>query len=131
MTFYTGKIREPLLEGVEIDLKGQKFTVPPSNIRREKLMIGDSYVLQKGVDHQTPEQQTAFTDALIHVALVALEPNYPELTSALLEEQLQTRDLMPIFIALRKANGFNDEEPAAGEVAGPQGGPATPATGIS
>jgi hypothetical protein len=124
--FYQGKIKEPLLEGVEVVVAGQSFVVPPSNIKREKLMIPDRVVLEKNAVDTSAEQQIAASDALTHIALVALQPNYPELTADMLEEHLKTTDLLVILNGLRKANGLDDDsapETGSGEVRGPQDGP--------
>jgi hypothetical protein len=131
MGWYTGRIREPLLDGVRITLAGQAFIVAPFNIRRMRMTAAARAVLREVGDSKREADSDAAIGAITEIAAVALSANYSEVTATMLEENeaLRAADLSLVLDALRRANGSGDQ--SAGEAGAPAiGASNASATGI-
>ena len=127
MDWYSGKVREPLLDGVQVTLAGQAFIVAPFNIRRMRMTASARAVLREIGESKRDADSDAAIGAITEIAAVALSANYPDVTAALLEENeaLRAPDLGLVLEALRTANG------SGGESAGEAGAPAPGASNAS
>ncbi len=122
MGWYTGKIREPLIEGETVALAGQPFVVAPFNIRRMRMTAGARSILREVGASKRPADSNETIAAITEIAAVALSANYPDITAAMLDEHeaLRPADLRAVLEALGKANGGGDEPP--GEAKAPRSG---------
>ena len=130
MLWYSGKIREPLLDGVQVTVAGQILVVAPFNIRRMRMTAAARAVLREVGEDKRDADSDAAIAAVTEIAAVALSANYPDVTATLLEENevLRATDLSIVLEALRKANGGDK---SAGEAGAPATGASNePATGI-
>ncbi len=104
-----------MFEGIEIDLGGKKYTVPPLNLARLKkaLPILESI---KSLDMENPGSLTMKqADAVIQVIHLALSRNYPEMTEADVEEAVDLGNLMKIIPAIMGLSGLRESgEKSAG-----------------
>jgi hypothetical protein len=94
MTWYTGKVREPLLPGEKVTLKGQEFTIPAFNIRRSR----EAAKARDAMGDAAPESERGIT-GLVGIAAVAMSANYPEMTADLIEQELNVAELTEILKA--------------------------------
>ena len=131
MGWYSGKVREPVLEGVPVTLADQAFIVAPFNIKRMRMTAPARAVLREVGEGEREADSAEAIAAITEIAAVALSANYPDVTATLLEEHeaLRAADLSIVLEALRKANGGDD---AAGEAGAPATGVSNaPATGVA
>jgi hypothetical protein len=131
MGWYSGKVREPLLDGVKVTLVGQAFIVAPFNIRRIRMTAAARAVLREVGEGKQDADSDLAIGAITEIAAVALSANYPDVTAAVLEENeaLRATDLSLVLEALRTANGSGDQ--SAGEAGAPATGASNAwATGI-
>jgi len=94
MTWYTGKIREPLLDGEKVTLKNQEFTIAAFNVRRA-IEVAKA---RDAMGDAKPESEAGIT-GLVAIAAVAMSANYPEVTPDLLFEELSVAELAEILRA--------------------------------
>jgi hypothetical protein len=92
MDWYEGSVRQPLLPGAQIKLRGQTFTIAALNIKRAIESCHAREVLAT-VAPESPEGMSA----LVEMAGIALRGNYPQLTNDLLEEELNVTELAEIL----------------------------------
>jgi hypothetical protein len=94
MSWYQGKVRDPLLPGEPVTLKGQEFTIARLNIKRsiEIAKVRDE------LDGVAPSTEMGI-GMLVRVAGIAIRANYPELDDNLLEEELGVNELAEILKA--------------------------------
>ncbi len=132
MNWYSGKVREPLLDGEAVILAGQAFVVAPFNIRRMRITSHARAVLRAVGESKLVADSDESIGAITEIAAVALSANYPNITPAVLDEQEELRpdDLSAVLEALRKANAGGDED--AGEARAPlNGASSVQTTGIA
>jgi len=130
MGWYSGRVREPLLDGVQVTLAGQVLVVAPFNIRRMRMSAAPRAVLREVGEGKRDADSDSAIAAITEIAALALSANYPDVTAALLEENeiLRAADLSLVLETLRKANGGDD---SVGEAGAPAPGASSgPATGI-
>ncbi len=94
MSWYSGKIREPLLDGEKITLKGQEFVVAAFNIARAL----EAAKARDARGDAAPESEKGII-GLVAIAAVAMSANYPEMTTAMLFEELSVAELGEILRA--------------------------------
>ncbi len=131
MGWYSGRVREPLLDGASVKLAGQEFVVAPFNIRRMRATAKAREVLRRvaqgAIDPDSGEAIAAITE----IAAAALSANYPDISAAVLDdhEGLRPADLTAIIEAVRKVNGGEENGPGEAS-APPRGAWNEPKTGI-
>lgn len=99
MDWYVGKKREPLIEGREVTLAGQVFTVPPLNFKALKRVYHRMGVLGRPDDQE-------FVEVLGLVLHASLARNYPDMTLEMVEDAVDVRDFESVGEAIRAANNF-------------------------
>ena len=112
---YEGKIREPLIEGEAIILRGQSFVIASFNIRAARDTAKARAVMRQVRDKVLADDSEEAIDAYTRVAAIALRANYPDVTDAWVADSLKMRELMIVINALTKAN----RDPEAGEAQAP------------
>lgn len=113
MDFYTGKTREPLLDGETITLAGQDFVIPRFRLwqHRDVSEARSLCIREKWADSPT------VWAAKMTIGYVALKANYPEMTEQLLAEALDIDDFDVLFGAAGRAQ---IRTPKPGEAQAPE-----------
>src|SRR5581483_8258123 len=104
MGWYTGKIREPLIEGEPVTIAGQQFVIAPFNIRRMRMTAAARAILREAGASRRPADSSEAIAAITEIAAAALSANYPDVTAAMLDEHeaLRPADLRAVLEALNR-----------------------------
>jgi hypothetical protein len=98
---YTGRLTDPMFEGVPVMVRGCSFIVPELNIRNRRQVDGEVAPWANRADKAslqpaTPEYRE-FHDLIQKVALMALQQNYPEMTSEIMLDNFNDSQLFRVF----------------------------------
>jgi hypothetical protein len=109
------KMQSPqkLVDGEQINLGGQQFTLPPLPL----VKMPKIKALMSGSGDITEE----FTDGFVNAVFWSLQRNYPDTKREFVEESIDMTNWQAVQQAFMKTNGFQakaEGAPASGEAAG-------------
>jgi hypothetical protein len=90
-----------MIPGIEIELGGEKFTVPPLNFRALREHMDTIAGMTTGLPLSSEQ-----LDKSVALILTAIRRNYPELTRDALEERLDMANIKIVLPAILGASGF-------------------------
>lgn len=90
-----------MIEGVQIELGGETFTVPPLTFRAVREHIDAIAGMTTGVPLSAEQ-----IDRSVALILAAMRRNYPDMTQATLEERLDMANIKIVLPAILGASGF-------------------------
>src|SRR5205814_6806464 len=102
MEWYTGKVREPLLEGETAIVGGQAFIIAPLNIKRMRMTAAARATLREVSEAGIASDDARAIAAITQIAAAALSANYPDISEQSLDENeyLNTGDLGAVLEAM-------------------------------
>jgi len=113
MEFYSGRKREPLEDGETITIGNSQFVVAPCRVRQWKKLSNSRKAL---TEHEVMTEP--WYDAATSIVAVALQVNYPEMTGALVEDNMLPSQLVAALTAITRVNEV--KEVAGAEHVDPQ-----------
>ena len=111
-------MNDALFPGVEIEIAGRKWVVPPltlGQIRR----LAPTLAIFNARDEPGLDADMIF-GAIVKIVTAALRRNYPDLTEDLVEEMLDMGNAPQVFLAVLTGSGLRRS--GAGEAAAPSAG---------
>lgn len=91
------------IDGIEIKLGGQVFTVPPLNFKQLKQLRPRIQMLQSGMNGMADEEKM---QTFVDVVGIAMRRNYANLTNDELEDLLDLNNIGEVFLAILNSSGL-------------------------
>jgi hypothetical protein len=85
----------PRYAGIPVTLNGKSYIVPPLSMPAARLLLPKIASLKSADGLPQPEH----IDAVLEVALAAIQRNYPDITADELEELIDVTNIVPLFRA--------------------------------
>ena len=121
MEWYRGKVLDPLVDGVTVQIKGQRFVIPEFQGLTYERAIPHFNELQKAVDVKGPDgiviqpgDQMVAMRARRMIATIILGINYPEITADQVGTYCKLEDINAVIEAAAEARRLASGD--AGEV---------------
>lgn len=101
MTQPSSSMGRNIIAGIEIDLGGEEFVVPPLNFKALRAHMETISGITTGVPLSSEQ-----IDKSVAIILAAMQRNYPDMTEAELEERLDMANIKIILPAILGASGI-------------------------